>query len=212
MKKLFFVLTATAVLAAGAILAVCCDSGPKSGPCDIYRQGGTPCVTAHSTTRVLDSRYRGPLYQVQRDSDGATLDIRATRGGYADAAAQDAFCAGTVCRITVIYDQSGQGNDLLPAPPGTFLGPDKGGFNNPALADMAPALLDGFARRTSWRWARLADIPHSAWPRGWMPTDTYIPTKSTTSRKTSPDLGLNSRRWLTESRSPLATPLPRRHA
>ena len=143
MKKLFFVLTATAVLAAGAILAVCCDSGPKSGPCDIYRQGGTPCVTAHSTTRVLDSRYRGPLYQVQRDSDGATLDIRATRGGYADAAAQDAFCAGTVCRITVIYDQSGQGNDLLPAPPGTFLGPDKGGFNNPALADMAPALLDG---------------------------------------------------------------------
>ena len=143
MKKLFFVLTATAVLAAGVILAVCCDSGPKSGPCDIYRQGGTPCVTAHSTTRVLDSRYRGPLYQVQRDSDGATLDIRATRGGYADAAAQDAFCAGTVCRITVIYDQSGQGNDLLPAPPGTFLGPDKGGFNNPALADMAPALLDG---------------------------------------------------------------------
>ena len=143
MKKLFFVLTATAVLAAGAILAVCCDSSPKSGPCDIYRQGGTPCVTAHSTTRVLDSRYRGPLYQVQRDSDGATLDIRATRGGYADAAAQDAFCAGTVCRITVIYDQSGQGNDLLPAPPGTFLGPDKGGFNNPALADMAPALLDG---------------------------------------------------------------------
>ena len=139
-----FALTALAVLVSATLLTVCCTrEGSGTAPCDIYRQGGTPCVTAHSTTRVLDSRYRGPLYQVQRDSDGATLDIRAIRGGYADAAAQDAFCAGTVCRITVIYDQSGLGNDLLPAPPGTFLGPDKGGFNNPALADMAPALLDG---------------------------------------------------------------------
>ena len=100
-------------------------------------------MTAHSTTRVLYSKYKGPLYRVERDSDGAALDIRATRDGYADAAAQDAFCAGTVCRITVIYDQSGLGNDLRPAPPGTFKGPDKGGFNNPSLADMAPALLNG---------------------------------------------------------------------
>ena len=144
MKKLLFLLTAAAVLAAGAILAVCCTrSGPKTGPCDLYRQGGTPCVTAHSTTRLLDSRYRGPLYQVVRDSDGQTLDIYAGRDGIADATAQDIFCAGTVCRISIIYDQSGQGNDLLPAPPGTFLGPDKGGFNNPAIADMAPALLGG---------------------------------------------------------------------
>ena len=142
-KTTRFLLTAILVPTAAVILAVCCSKGHQAGPCDIYRKAGTPCVTAHSTTRVLDSRYRGPLYQVRRDSDGATLDIRATRDGYADAAAQDAFCQGTVCRITVIYDQSGMGNDLLPAPPGTFLGPDKGGFNNPALADMAPALVDG---------------------------------------------------------------------
>jgi len=142
-KTCRFLLTAVLVPTAIILLAVCCLKGSKDGPCDIYRQAGTPCVTAHSTTRLLDSRYRGPLYQVQRDSDGATLDIFATRDGYADAAAQDAFCAGTVCRITVIYDQSGMGNDLLPAPPGTFKGPDKGGFNNPSLADMAPVLLDG---------------------------------------------------------------------
>ena len=136
MKRILF--------AAAAILVVCCTNQPRlEGPCDIYRKAGTPCVTAHSTTRVLDSRYRGPLYQVQRDSDGATLDIYATKDGYADAEAQDIFCDGTVGRITVIYDQSGMGNDLLPAPPGTFLGPDKGGFNNPALANMAPALLNG---------------------------------------------------------------------
>ena len=143
-KNLSFCLTALAAVAVGIVLAVCCTSaGRKAGPCDIYAKGGTPCVTAHSTTRVLYSRYKGPLYRVERDSDGAVLDIPATRDGYAYAAAQDAFCAGTVCRITVIYDQSGLGNDLLPAPPGTFKGPDKGGFNNPSIADMAPALLNG---------------------------------------------------------------------
>ena len=142
MKRLLFAVAAAAVLAAGALLAVCCKPS-QTLPCDIYRRGGTPCVTAHSTTRVLDSRYRGPLYRVVRASDGKALDIRAGRDGYADAAAQDDFCEGTTCWISVIYDQSGLGNDLLPAPPGTFQGPDKGGFNNPALADMAPALLDG---------------------------------------------------------------------
>ena len=131
------------IIAAATLVAAAACSGPKAGPCDIYRKAGTPCVTAHSTTRLLDSRYRGPLYQVQRDSDGATLDIYPMKDGYADAALQDIFCSGTVGRITVIYDQSGMGNDLLPAPPGTFLGPDKGGFNNPALAGMAPAWLDG---------------------------------------------------------------------
>ena len=132
------------ILAAAALLAAGCTSGSKNaGPCDIYRQAGTPCVTAHSTTRLLDSRYRGPLYQVQRDSDGATVDIYATKDGYANAELQDAFLDGTLGRITVIYDQSGRGNDLLPAPPGTFLGPDKGGFNNAAIANMAPAWLDG---------------------------------------------------------------------
>ena len=142
-KTCRFLLTAVLVPTAAVILAICCTKGHKAGPCDIFRKAGTPCVTAHSTTRVLDSRYRGPLYQVQRDSDGATLDILPARDGYADAAVQDAFCAGTVCWITVIYDQSGMGNDLQPAPPGTFQGPDKGGFNNPALADMAPVLVDG---------------------------------------------------------------------
>jgi len=126
-----------------ALLAVGCTSGPKEGPCDIYRKGGTPCVTAHSTTRLLNSRYKGPLYQVVRDSDGEALDIYPNKEGYANAAVQDNFCMGTIGRISVIYDQSGMGNDLLPAPPGTFQGPDKGGFNNPALADMAPALLNG---------------------------------------------------------------------
>ncbi|MBO0804292.1 MAG: AbfB domain-containing protein [Nocardiopsaceae bacterium] len=88
-------------------------------PCDIYASGGTPCVAAHSTTRALYASYNGPLYQVKRASDGATTDISTMgAGGYADAAAQDSFCAGTYCTITEIYDQSGNGNNLTIGPAG----------------------------------------------------------------------------------------------
>ena len=75
------------------------------GPCDIYAAAGDPCVAAHSTTRALYAAYNGPLYQVLRQSDGKTLDIgvvpraASDAGGYADAAAQDAFCANTYCWI-----------------------------------------------------------------------------------------------------------------
>jgi non-reducing end alpha-L-arabinofuranosidase len=119
------------------------------GPCDIYAAAGTPCVTAHSTTRALFASYTGPLYQVIRQSDAKTMDIglavpsAGEQGGYADAAAQDAFCANTLCWITMIYDQSGKGNHLVQAPPGTFRGPAKGGFDNLPIADMAPVTISG---------------------------------------------------------------------
>src|SRR5436853_7011570 len=83
------------------------------GPCDIYAAAGTPCVAAHSTTRALYAAYNGPLYQVKRGSDGATTNIGTlAAGGYANAAAQDSFCAGTTCTITEIFDQSPQHNHL----------------------------------------------------------------------------------------------------
>src|SRR5471030_2766507 len=88
------------------------NAAPKpEGPCDIYAAGGSPCVAAHSTTRALYAAYNGPLYQVMRQSDGKILDIGVVQptatdaGGYADAAAQDAFCANTYCWITTLYDQ-----------------------------------------------------------------------------------------------------------
>src|SRR5690349_10807737 len=130
----------------GAVL-----SRPK-GPCDIYAAAGDPCVAAHSTTRALYASYNGPLYQVLRQSDGKTLDIGVVQpsaspfpdpGGYANAAAQDAFCANTYCWIIKIYDQSPKHNDLTQAPRGGFSGPAMGGFNNVPLADMAPVTLMG---------------------------------------------------------------------
>lgn len=126
-------------------------SRPK-GPCDIYAAASDPCVAAHSTTRALYASYNGPLYQVLRQSDGKTLDIGVVRptaspspdaGGYADAAAQDAFCANTYCWISKIYDQSPKHNDLTQAPRGGFSGPALGGFNNLPVADMAPITIMG---------------------------------------------------------------------
>lgn len=120
---------------------------PK-GPCDIYAAAGDPCVAAHSTTRALYAGYNGPLYQVLRQSDGKTLDIGVVPsapdgGGYANAAAQDTFCAHTYCWITTIYDQSPKHNHLTQAPRGGFSGPAMGGFNNLPLADMAPVTVMG---------------------------------------------------------------------
>ena len=119
------------------------------GPCDIYGAAGDPCVAAHSTTRALYAGYHGPLYQVLRQSDGKTLDVGVVEpsasdaGGYANAAAQDAFCANTYCWITTIYDQSPKHNDLTQAPRGGFSGPAMGGFNNLPVADMAPITIMG---------------------------------------------------------------------
>ena len=62
--------------------------------------------------RALFGAYSGKLYQV-RNAANATKDILTlTPGGFADGPSQDAFCAGTTCVTTVLYDQSGHGNDL----------------------------------------------------------------------------------------------------
>jgi len=122
------------------------------GPCDVYAAAGNPCVAAHSTTRALYAAYNGPLYQVLRQSDGRTLDVGivapvavpvADPGGYANAPAQDTFCANTYCWIIKIYDQSPKHNDLTQAPRGGFSGPAMGGFNNVPIADMAPVTVMG---------------------------------------------------------------------
>ena len=113
-----------------ASTALAQPAAPESSghlPCDLYAQAGTPCVGAHSTTRALFSTYRGSLYRVQRRSDNASLNIGVLKkGGYANAAAQDAFCLGTSCTITVIYDQTPRRNDLTVEGPGGAGGQDVG--------------------------------------------------------------------------------------
>jgi hypothetical protein len=109
-----------------ALAIVATSSLASAGPCDIYGD----CIAAHATTRALYNAYNGPLYQVKRDSDGSKTDIKPlSAGGVANAAAQDSFCAGTTCLITMLYDQSGRGNHLTQAPPGgAASGPEAGGY------------------------------------------------------------------------------------
>ena len=135
---------AAAVLVGGALIGTVATSGAAqaatTGPCDIYASGGTPCVAAHSTTRALYGSYNGPLYRVVRSSDNTTRDIGLlSAGGYANAATQDSFCAGTTCLISVIYDQSGRGNNLTRGPAGGYVPtPD-----NLANATAAPTTVGG---------------------------------------------------------------------
>ena len=106
-------------------------------PCDIYAAASTPCVAAHSTVRALYETYNGPLYQVKRASDGTTTNISTlSAGGYANAAAQTSFCAGTSCTITEIFDQSAEHNNLTIEGPGGNGGQDAGA-NAAALPVMA---------------------------------------------------------------------------
>jgi hypothetical protein len=137
-----------ALIAMGAVLAVVAGvlgavpsqaRAAGSLPCDLYGTSGAPCVAAYSTVRALYSAYDDPLYRVTRASDNTALDIGVLApGGYADAAAQDSFCAGTTCVITEIYDQSSEHNNLTIEGPGGADGQDYG-----ANAAALPMTIDG---------------------------------------------------------------------
>lgn len=145
LRKTLCCVTAAAALILGTFIGVFSTTGtaqaasPTPLPCDIYAAGGTPCAAAYSTVRALYRNYRGPLYQVTRTSDDAMTDIGVLKpGGYADAAAQNRFCAGTVCTITRIFDQSPNRNDLGIEPIGGNGSPDVG-----AIANALPVTVDG---------------------------------------------------------------------
>ena len=139
-RRTLLSLGATLALAVSALIAVPGTSQAAGTlPCDIYGAAGTPCVAAHSTVRALYSSYGGNLYQVTRASDNATANIGLLApGGYANAAAQDSFCAGTTCTISVIYDQSPQHNDLPIEPAGAAGAADHG-----AVANALPMNVGG---------------------------------------------------------------------
>ena len=123
-------------------------TGGSSGICDILLAAGNPCVAAHSTVRALYGAYTGNLYQVCKGTfaagpnscKGTTMDIGVVTGGYANAAAQDTFCSGGSCTISIIYDQSANGNHLKPTPTG---GGAVGSADNPVNATDLKTTLSG---------------------------------------------------------------------
>jgi hypothetical protein len=171
-------LAAVGVVAGMRLSSAATPLSPSSLPCDLYAAGGTPCVAAHSTTRALFASYNGPLYQVRRSSDNSTRNVGAlTAGGHANAAAQDAFCAGTSCVITVIYDQSGHGNNLAYQGPGGAGGSDTpAGATREALTignDKAYSLFIN-AGNSYWRNGSASGVPTGSAPEG-----TYMVTSGT---------------------------------
>src|SRR6266568_3684630 len=122
---------------------------PNGSSCDLYAFYGTPCVAAYSMTRALYAGYGGPLYQVQRASDGTTANIGLlSAGGYVNASEQDSFCAGTTCTITELYDQSPDGNNLTiggPGGPGCSSAPGYSCLqaDHGADASLAPVTVHG---------------------------------------------------------------------
>jgi non-reducing end alpha-L-arabinofuranosidase len=139
---------AALVLAAGALAGAGAGApaatAASSLPCDIYAAGGTPCVAAYSTTRALYTSYDGPLYQIQRASDGTTVNIGLlSAGGDVNAAPQVSFCAGTTCTITKIYDQSSNHSDLPISSGGYWKGPGPNGSDIGANAMALPVTIAG---------------------------------------------------------------------
>lgn len=120
------------------------------GPCDIYAAASMPCGAAYSTVRALSSKYQGPLYQVRNMSSktnagtgGMTMDIGMLADGYSDAAAVDTFCTGTVCTISTLYDQSGNGNDLIRASAGPAGNGKSGQTDYESIANMVKVTAGG---------------------------------------------------------------------
>jgi hypothetical protein len=105
-------------------------------PCEVLGSAGHECVSAHSSVRVLVPGYTGPLYQVTKDRE--TLDV-ASVNGFADAGAHQGFCGPIGCTISIVYDQSGYGNHLTTAPPGSA----KPTPANPVPASALPVTIAG---------------------------------------------------------------------
>ena len=105
------------------------STGRADGPCDVYAAANTPCAAAYSMVRALSKNYTGPLYQVRSGSSsmntgsgGTTKDIPMLADGFADTAMQDTFCAGTTCTVSLLYDHSGNANNLGVAKKGLSAG------------------------------------------------------------------------------------------
>ena len=154
----------------------------SSQPCDIYAAGGTPCQAAYSTTRAMFAGYGGPLYQIKRASDGATLNLGLqSTGGLVNVAPQASFCSGTSCTITELYDQSPNGNNM-PISQGTACpgcshgnaGPGPNGADIAAPATALPITIGGQpaygilfdAFGTGYRINNAKNVPTGSQPEG----------------------------------------------
>jgi hypothetical protein len=70
-------------------------------------------VAAHSMTRAMFAAYTGPLFKALRVSDKQEKDIGIVAAtGLVDISALSTFCSGTACKVTTLYDQTDNKNDM----------------------------------------------------------------------------------------------------
>jgi hypothetical protein len=154
----------------------------STGPCDIYRDAGQPCVAAYSTVRRISSTYTGPLYQIRSGSSaentgagGQLHDVVQTAEGFADTATVDEACADTICTIAALYDQSGNANHLAVAKKGIQAGGPNANLDDfESSATPEPLIVRGHAvyplsmeARQGYRLGREGDgVPRSSEPQG----------------------------------------------
>jgi hypothetical protein len=168
--------------AAGAAGTGAVAEGRGPGPCDIFASGNTPCVAAYSTVRALSSTYAGPLYQVRRGAPnalqntgtgGETQDIGLLPSGFADAAAQVAFCT-----VSAVYDQSGRGNNVTVAKRGRADGGEFGDDDDfESRADAGPLTVGGnnvFSLFMEARQGYRQTVAGNGMPRGQEPQGIYM--------------------------------------
>jgi hypothetical protein len=80
-----------------------------SGPLDFL--SSTASVSgAYSCARRLSFAYAGPLCNIRRASDSASVDLYPNSSGVLDKSVLSTFCANTTCFIATEYDQSGNAN------------------------------------------------------------------------------------------------------
>ena len=115
-------------------------TGQAPLPCDAFATGGgrvwRPIARfARSMARTTD-----PSTRSGKRADSTTMDIGVLEaGGFAKAADQDTFCGTSACTISIIYDQSGHGNNLTKAPAGGA----KTTPDNEANAKALPVTISG---------------------------------------------------------------------
>lgn len=85
---------------------------PFVGPLDAYTTG---MLAARSVSRRLLSSYSSSLLRVRRSSDNAELSIGFNDAGNLNTAAMLAFVGAGNGFISIVYDQSGLGNNLVQA-------------------------------------------------------------------------------------------------
>jgi hypothetical protein len=132
--------------------------------------------------RRISRTYAGPLYQIRTGSSdqntgsgGETHDVGQTADGFGDAATVDAACAGTICTVSLLYDQSGKGSHLSVAKKGIpFGGPNAALDDFEASATKESLMVGGhkvyalyMEPRQGYRLPRLGDgMPRAMQPQG----------------------------------------------